>query len=94
MADAEGYARARERPRLDWGYRVMAYGKSGYASPAEVHNEALRLAQRAVAKVFDETGDQILFPMCLTIIGRLEDMKREKRKRRTPAEMAAAHGEG
>lgn len=58
-------------------------------SPADVHNEALRLAQRAIADVFDEAGDALLFPMCLTIIGRLEALKRTKRRRRTPAEMQA-----
>lgn len=60
-----------------------------YVSPAEIHNEALRRAQRAIAAVFDEAGDATLFPMCLTIIGRLEDLKRVKRRRRTRGEMAA-----
>lgn len=68
----------------------MSYGKAGVSSPVEVHNEALRLAQRAVAAVFDETGDAMLFPMCLTIVTRLESMKRVKRIRRTSEQLAAA----
>lgn len=65
----------------------MAYGKAGVSSPVEVHNEALRLAQRVVADIFDEAGDAMLFPMCLTIIGRIDGLKRVKRKRRTRQEM-------
>jgi hypothetical protein len=65
----------------------MAYGKAGVSSPVEVHNEALRLAQRAVAAIFDEAGDSTLFPMCLTIVNRIEGMKRMKRRRRTRQEM-------
>lgn len=65
----------------------MAYGKAGASSPVEVHNEALRLAQRAVADIFDEAGDAMLFPMSLTIISRLEGLKRVKRRRRSRREM-------
>lgn len=60
----------------------MAYGKSGLNSPTDVHNEALRLAQCEVAKVFEEAGDGTLFPMCLTVISRIEELKRVKRSRR------------
>lgn len=67
----------------------MPYGKAGVSSPVEVHNEALRLAQRAVAAVFDEFGDDQHGSICIKIVTRLEGMKRVKRKRRTVAEMQA-----